>query len=456
MPSGIPGDDDLVAAATAGIARLNARYPNAAGADRFLLLHRRRVLERGAGRWMGWERKRGKLHELNRLLRGATDTTFLDTGSRPPTDIRYVVTLDSDTRLPRDAIQRLVGKMAHPLNRPRLDPVENRVVEGYGVLQPRVTPSLPVGAEGSLFQRIFSSNSGIDPYSSAVSDVYQDLFGEGLLLRQGHLRHRRLRGRAAGPRARQYDAEPRSLRGRVRPLGPGVRHRGRRGISRPLRRGRGAPASLGARRLAAAALAARPREGAGRRTRPGPCRRSASGRCSTICGAPCRRRPSLVALLAGWTLPLPAALVWTGFVLLTVALPTILPVIAAPCAAACRHHAAQPFLGAWRRISLDALAQTALLVVFLAHQAWLMLDAIGRTLYPAVRQPSPSARLDHRGPVHEHAAHRLDRLLRPDGGKPPRSRRWPRCSSGMPAARRCRSPRPSSSPGCSRPRSRAG
>ena len=96
-----------------------------------------------------------------------------------PADVRYVVTLDSDTRLPRDAIARLVGKMAHPLNRPRLDPVEGRVVEGYGVLQPRVTPSLPVGAEGSLFQRIFSSNSGIDPYSSAVSDVYQDLFGEG-------------------------------------------------------------------------------------------------------------------------------------------------------------------------------------------------------------------------------------------------------------------------------------
>ena len=96
-----------------------------------------------------------------------------------PTDVRYVVTLDSDTRLPRDAISRLVGKMAHPLNRPRLDPLEHRVTEGYGVLQPRVTPSLPVGAEGSLFQRIFSSNNGIDPYSSAVSDVYQDLFGEG-------------------------------------------------------------------------------------------------------------------------------------------------------------------------------------------------------------------------------------------------------------------------------------
>jgi cyclic beta-1,2-glucan synthetase len=81
--------------------------------------------------------------------------------------------------LPRDAIQRLVGKMGHPLNRPRLDATGNRVVEGYGVLQPRVTPSLPVGVEGSLFQRVFSRSSGIDPYASAVSDVYQDLFGEG-------------------------------------------------------------------------------------------------------------------------------------------------------------------------------------------------------------------------------------------------------------------------------------
>ncbi|MGH8430004.1 MAG: glycosyl transferase, partial [Solimonas sp.] len=173
------GDADLVATAADGIARLNIRYPTADGANRFLLLHRHRVRNDAQGRWMGWERKRGKLHELNRLLRGATDTTFLDTGSRPPSDIRYVVTLDSDTRLPRDAIQRLVGKMAHPLNRPRFDTAKNRVVEGYGVLQPRVTPSLPVGTEGSLFQRVFSSNSGIDPYSSAVSDVYQDLFGEG-------------------------------------------------------------------------------------------------------------------------------------------------------------------------------------------------------------------------------------------------------------------------------------
>ena len=97
----------------------------------------------------------------------------------PPQNVRYVLTLDSDTRLPRDTVRRLIGKMAHPLNRPRIDAERGRVVEGYAVLQPRVTPSLPEGGEGSLFQRIFSSASGIDPYSAAVSDVYQDMFGEG-------------------------------------------------------------------------------------------------------------------------------------------------------------------------------------------------------------------------------------------------------------------------------------
>ena len=90
-----------------------------------------------------------------------------------------MITLDADTRLPRGTARRLIGKMAHPLNRPRLDPDSCRVVEGYAVLQPRVTPSLPSGREGSLFQRIFTSPSGLDPYAFAVSDVYQDLFGEG-------------------------------------------------------------------------------------------------------------------------------------------------------------------------------------------------------------------------------------------------------------------------------------
>src|SRR5438552_6012276 len=131
---------------------------------------------------MGWERKRGKLHELNRLLRGATDTNFQGINGRAPevpSGVRYGITLAADTRLSRDTARRLVGKLAHPLNHPRFDAATGQVVEGYAVLQPRVAPSLPVGREGSLFQRVFSSASGIDPYASAVSDVYQDLFGEG-------------------------------------------------------------------------------------------------------------------------------------------------------------------------------------------------------------------------------------------------------------------------------------
>jgi cyclic beta-1,2-glucan synthetase len=96
-----------------------------------------------------------------------------------PDGVRYVITLDGDTLLPRGAAKRLVGKMAHPLNRPVFDPRSRRVIEGYAVLQPRVTPSLPTGREGSLFQRVFSSPGGMDPYAFAVSDVYQDLFGEG-------------------------------------------------------------------------------------------------------------------------------------------------------------------------------------------------------------------------------------------------------------------------------------
>ena len=175
-----------------------------------------------------------------------------------PADVRYVVTLDFDTRLPRDAIPRLVGKMAHPLNRPRLDSARaprrrglRRAAAARDAVAAGRRRRLAVPAhllEQQRHRSLFVGGVGRLPGPVR----------RGLLLRQGHLRHRCLRGRPAGPRPRQHDAEPRSLRGRVRPLGPGVRHRGGRGISRPLRRGRGAPASLGARRLAAAAVDARP------------------------------------------------------------------------------------------------------------------------------------------------------------------------------------------------------
>jgi cyclic beta-1,2-glucan synthetase len=175
-----PEDDRLLAAARAGVQALNRQYGAAAdGEPRFYLFHRHRVWSASEGCWMGWERKRGKLHELNRLLRGAADTTFLPDPAPVPDGIRYVITLDADTQLPRGAAARLVGTLAHPLNRARLDPRERRVVEGYGILQPRIAPTLPNDRESSIFQRISSGPAGLDPYASAISDVYQDLFGEG-------------------------------------------------------------------------------------------------------------------------------------------------------------------------------------------------------------------------------------------------------------------------------------
>ena len=176
-----PNDTELLHAALSGIATLNKHHDT----NKFFLFHRHRKWNAQQGTWMGWERKRGKLHELNRLLRGATDTSFSTVSAAPPEAIRYVITLDADTRLPRDAARRLVGKMAHALNQPKFDAAKGRVTQGFAVLQPRVTPSLPVGHYGSAFQRIFSTARGIDPYVFAVSDVYQDLFGEGSFAGKG-------------------------------------------------------------------------------------------------------------------------------------------------------------------------------------------------------------------------------------------------------------------------------
>jgi cyclic beta-1,2-glucan synthetase len=179
-----PLDARLIALAEEAMETLNRRHPMADG-PRFLFLHRRRLWNPSEGVWMGWERKRGKLHELNRLLRGATDTGFVTGTDSVPQDVRLVITLDADTRLPRDSLRGLIGKMAHPINRPRLDEDAARVVEGYGILQPRVTPALPIGAEGSFYQRIWSGAAGIEPYAAAISDVYQDLFGEGSFTGKG-------------------------------------------------------------------------------------------------------------------------------------------------------------------------------------------------------------------------------------------------------------------------------
>jgi cyclic beta-1,2-glucan synthetase len=181
----MPDDAAILAAAEAGIEALNARSPEG-GSDRFFLFHRERQWNPGEGTWMGWERKRGKLEELNRLLRGATDTGFRVRVGDPALlpGVRYCITLDSDTRLPRDAAKALIGIIAHPLNRPHVDPRLGRVTEGYGILQPRVSVTM-ASAAGSLFARLYAGHTGVDPYTTAVSDTYQDLFGEGIFTGKG-------------------------------------------------------------------------------------------------------------------------------------------------------------------------------------------------------------------------------------------------------------------------------
>ncbi|MDP3417294.1 glucoamylase family protein, partial [Falsiroseomonas sp.] len=378
-----PDDEALLAAATAGIAELNRRLGPGPDGDRFFLLHRRRVWNAGEACWMGWERKRGKLHEFNRLLRGAADTNYIapdGLAPRVPAGVRYVITLDADTRLPRDTVGRLIGKMAHPLNQPRLDLVAGRVVEGYAVLQPRVTPSQPIGTEGSVFQRIFSSVSGIDPYALTVSDVYQDLFGEGSY---------------AGKGIYEVDAFEASLASRVpdstllsHDLFEGVYARS--GLASDVEVVEEFPSryDVGAQRhhrwargdwqLLPWILGRKARRSAGH-----------SGAMPTIgrwkmidnlrrsLSAPA----AVLALLVGWTLPsATAALVWTLLILATIALPALIPVLAA--------------VVPWRKdVTLashtralahdlaTALALSGLLVTFLAHQAWLMGDAIARTLW---------------------------------------------------------------------------
>lgn len=181
----LPSDAALLIQARAAIESLNATYKN----DRpciFFLLHRPRVWNPSEQTWMGYERKRGKLEQFNALLRGAADSAFSeivgDKSLLP--SIHYVITLDTDTQLPRDAARTLVGNMAHPLNRPVYDATKGRIVAGYAILQPRVSISL-TSAGQSLFAKIFSGEAGIDPYTREVSDAYQDIFGEGSFIGKG-------------------------------------------------------------------------------------------------------------------------------------------------------------------------------------------------------------------------------------------------------------------------------
>jgi cyclic beta-1,2-glucan synthetase len=367
----MPGDEDLLAAARESIAGLNERHGTAAdGGDRFLLFHRRRLWNERGQVWMGWERKRGKLHELNRLLRGATDTSFLPApgpAAAAPRDVRYVITLDADTRLPRGAVNRLVGTIAHPLNQPRLDPEAGRVLEGYGVLQPRVTPPLP-GRQGSIFQQLSSARSGIDPYAAAVSDVYQDLFGEGSYTGKGIY---------------DVDAFESALAGRV-PENALLSHDlfeglyARAGLVTDVELFESAPSHYGV----AAARQHRWARGDWQllpwilRTRiPLIGRWKMVDNLRRTLSAP----TAFLTLVAAWAMRGTSPATWTAFVLATIAVPTFLPVLDGLIPKG-RGISKRSHLRAVGRDVLQAVSQTAFVITMLAHQAWLMSDAIVRTL----------------------------------------------------------------------------
>ncbi len=380
----MPGDEDLLTELTNEVARLNERHGSPpGGGERFMLLHRRRLWNEKEGKWIGWERKRGKLHELNRLLRGATDTTFLPINGKPPTvpdGVRYVITLDADTRLPRTAAYRLVGAMAHPLNRPRLDPEMQRVVEGYAILQPRIVPSLPTGPRSTTYQRIVSGPGGVDPYAGAVSDVYQDLFGEGSYTGKGIY---------------DVDAFEAALAGRIpenallsHDLFEGVfaraglvtdidlfeefptnyevavrrHHRWVRGDWQLL------PWILG-----------RPRNAAGQKQ---PARIPSHGRWKMLdnlrrsLSAP----SSFVLGVAAWTLPAVSPLLWTVLLLGSVAVPAFMPVLDGLIPRREGFSKRSHLRAMGGDIHVAAL-QGLLAVAVLAHQARYMTDAVVRTLW---------------------------------------------------------------------------
>jgi len=179
------GDDEIIELAQKRVTELNRKYSKN-NRDVFFLFHRPRLWNPKQNVWMGWERKRGKLGQFNRFLRGEGADAFNVIGGDVSVlqGVRYVITLDSDTVLPRDAAAMMVGAIAHPLNRAVYDEELGRVARGYGILQPRVGVSL-TSAHKSHFAAIHSGHPGVDPYTTAVSDVYQDLYGEGSFTGKG-------------------------------------------------------------------------------------------------------------------------------------------------------------------------------------------------------------------------------------------------------------------------------
>lgn len=178
-------DSDIIEAALHGIKKLNRKYC-CNGPDKFYFFHRRRQYNESNNKWIGWERKRGALMEFNDFVLGSAQTSFAYFSCKTPpfSKVKYIITLDNDTVLPIGAAKKLIGTMAHPLHIPVIDDTKKMITSGYGIMQPRVEVDIE-SANRSLYSRIFSGQDGIDPYANAVSDVYQDLFEEGIFTGKG-------------------------------------------------------------------------------------------------------------------------------------------------------------------------------------------------------------------------------------------------------------------------------
>lgn len=179
----LPNDEELFKQVEQGIQLLNEKYKSKSGD--FFLFHRPREWNPEEKLWMGYERKRGKLCALNSLLRNKKHSFSQIVGNIDVLkDTKFVITLDADTQIPIQTAKQLIGTLAHPLNRPEIDVHSKSIIRGYGILQPRVAVSL-AGSRKSWFARIYSGDAGVDPYTQAVSDIYQDLFKEGSFVGKG-------------------------------------------------------------------------------------------------------------------------------------------------------------------------------------------------------------------------------------------------------------------------------
>ncbi|MEJ7668260.1 MAG: glucoamylase family protein [Casimicrobiaceae bacterium] len=375
----LPEDEPLLRLAAQGIEALNEKYPEARGAA-FFLFHRPRRWNSHDCVWMGYERKRGKLGELNALLRDGSPHRFALVVGRlgALASVKYVITLDTDTQLPRESARELVSVMAHPLNRPWHDPVTQIVCEGYGILQPRMATTLP-GINRSRYAQVWGGEPGVDPYTRAVSDVYQDAFGEGSFIGKGIY---------------DIDAFERSLSGRF-PENRILSHdllegcHARAGLVSDVELYEDYPARFmadvdrrhrwirGDWQLARWLLPSVPASGAGRQKNP----LSALSRWKIFDNLRRSLTPAAltVLLFLGWTVLAPAWL-WTLIVVVILITPTLLATAIELVGSSTQVPLTQ-HVAAIARSALRGLVQAGLTLTWLPFETYFSLDAILRTTW---------------------------------------------------------------------------